>query len=917
MASPFGPVRWVLVCSLIASVGACQNPRSTGERPIGDRPPPQVPISSHAPAARDDGVEMVSQAHTTAPTGHQCCTWEIEHCTMGGVRPGLPASCNAGHRTTDVSCGVGCCLLNIFTDPCPGFIIGGECSRAFETSTAADGDGDGLNDSVETCGLDTNFDGNYDLDLPAMGANPAHKDLFLELDSMPGQAPRRADIQAMKAAFAAAPLNAGGVNNPDGLAGINLWVDTGTLSDATAREDGGAANSCGDTIDNGGDGAADGADSDCLVGDNLGGGNLMTTSPICDVDATTFDAAKNANFAVGRRRVFRYGISALGCDADMDGNIDSGGWGEIGGNDFIEYNHDGGTIMHELGHTLNLRHGGNVDANCKPNYVSVMNYDQQFGIPQAGGGTTLDYSPPRFLGGRGVAPLPQLRENALNENTILDATDATNRFIFVNTAGNKIQAALNLNPNYNNDTDPPRETSLTANIDTVGTTGAPANCANNASSSTLNGFDDWTNIRLDFKPFPASADGQFTPDPEPHPTLRELKALQVEINTTDLAVSGAAAPTPAVAGLEVVYTIGIENLGGNPADVVALELDLPMGATLVSAPGGCGSRPGGLACSQATLLAGTAGSFAVRLLVAPDFVFQGGTALALAARVSHGAGPDSALANNQTVISVPVVAIADLLLRDLGAVSPPSQVIVGQPVTLAFALTADNLGPSSPAEARVESVIVAPAGTQVLSPPPSQTLPALAVGAPAAVAVNAEIVCDEPGPHVFSLVNRISHVRPAHSDPIATNDEVSTTVSVECVVPVRINIHPNGNPNPINLRGQAPVAVLTTAAGEYGLPLAFNAVRIVATSVRFGTEAETFGETGGAFEVHGRGHPEDSFELDELTRDGDQDLVLHFRSGETSIASGVTEACVKGVYLDAGGVARRFFGCDSIVVRPR
>ena len=36
--------------------------------------------------------------------------------------------------------------------------------------------------------------------------------------------------------------------------------------------------------------------------------------------------------------------------------------------------------MHELGHTLNLRHGGFEDDNCKPNYISVMNYDNQDGI---------------------------------------------------------------------------------------------------------------------------------------------------------------------------------------------------------------------------------------------------------------------------------------------------------------------------------------------------------------------------------------------------------------------------------------------------------------------------------------------------------------------------------------------------------
>ncbi len=36
-----------------------------------------------------------------------------------------------------------------------------------------------------------------------------------------------------------------------------------------------------------------------------------------------------------------------------------------------------GTIMHELGHTLGLRHGGTDDVNYKPNYLSVMNYAYQ------------------------------------------------------------------------------------------------------------------------------------------------------------------------------------------------------------------------------------------------------------------------------------------------------------------------------------------------------------------------------------------------------------------------------------------------------------------------------------------------------------------------------------------------------------
>jgi hypothetical protein len=36
------------------------------------------------------------------------------------------------------------------------------------------------------------------------------------------------------------------------------------------------------------------------------------------------------------------------------------------------------TLMHEFGHNLGLRHGGNEDVNYKPNHYSVMNYMYQF-----------------------------------------------------------------------------------------------------------------------------------------------------------------------------------------------------------------------------------------------------------------------------------------------------------------------------------------------------------------------------------------------------------------------------------------------------------------------------------------------------------------------------------------------------------
>ena len=44
-------------------------------------------------------------------------------------------------------------------------------------------------------------------------------------------------------------------------------------------------------------------------------------------------------------------------------------------NDLIRPVAQGRLLAHELGHTFGLRHGGDEDLNCKPNYPSIMNYD--------------------------------------------------------------------------------------------------------------------------------------------------------------------------------------------------------------------------------------------------------------------------------------------------------------------------------------------------------------------------------------------------------------------------------------------------------------------------------------------------------------------------------------------------------------
>ena len=101
------------------------------------------------------------------------------------------------------------------------------------------------------CGYDADGDGVVDVDLPALGADPSHKDIFVELDWEIGRAPLRESIEVVKEAFAMAPIDAGGTPNPDGQPGINLWVDTGGLRDANGD----------------------------LVGDDLGGGNELLPGP--------------------------------------------------------------------------------------------------------------------------------------------------------------------------------------------------------------------------------------------------------------------------------------------------------------------------------------------------------------------------------------------------------------------------------------------------------------------------------------------------------------------------------------------------------------------------------------------------------------------------------------------------------------
>lgn len=224
-----------------------------------------------------------------------------------------------------------------------------------------DTDNDGINDGDEILGT---ING---LDLPAMGADPLRRDIFVEVDWFAGFIegenrdfrPTQAGIERIQECYADS-----GVSNPyNGAPGINMHIDYGQ---------GGA----------------------------FTGGNQLPGTPVSITFDFEFNLLKQGFFNSNRAGYFHYSIFANRYNSAENG---SSGIAEVHGNDFMvtlqgfnsDYNMSQ-TFVHEIGHNLGLRHGGNENTNWKPNYNSVMNYRHQFpGVDTNGSSTgngVLDYS---------------------------------------------------------------------------------------------------------------------------------------------------------------------------------------------------------------------------------------------------------------------------------------------------------------------------------------------------------------------------------------------------------------------------------------------------------------------------------------------------------------------------------------------
>jgi streptogramin lyase len=367
-----------------------------------------------------------------------------------------------------------------------------------------DRDGDGLLDCWETAGgIDFDADGTLDVRLevdvngdgvidPAERADPRHKDIFVEVDWMDLHAPDAAALAAVRASFANSP-----VMNLDGTTGVRLHI---------LRNEQAAPHAAQITFP-----------PKCSLGGPVAGLPDFDAIKAANFGTAAERASANAaNIRGARRLAFHYALFAH----SVYGNSGLSGCAELPGNDFVvtlggwlqqesngNLDQQAATFMHELGHNLGLWHGGREDApgtsyNCKPNYLSVMNYTFQYDGAWVNN-RPLDFSRRELL---------TLDKNHLNENlgiggapgdrtafgppyTVQQSFTTVHRN--VDASGAIDWTGFGLGPD---ESEP-------------GINRFPAGLCSGAGT-ILKGFDDWSNLQYEFRRTTDYADSVHQSSPE-------------------------------------------------------------------------------------------------------------------------------------------------------------------------------------------------------------------------------------------------------------------------------------------------------------------------------------------------------------------------------------------------------------------
>ncbi len=456
-----------------------------------------------------------------------------------------------------------------------------------------DTDGDALADAWETQNKDHNGDGKvaawergtFDLNEDGVndhvtalflpGADPNHKDLYVEVDTMLAAAgglalaqPSQADLNIVATGrpgqndgFANAPDAL--VQNPDSKNGITLHP---ILSETNIQHE-------------------------LFSGDYWPEFDNIKRDSFGDLAERL-----HANFGqilAAKRLVFRYALFG-----DQNTVNSTSGIGELpdeneipyfGGNDFIvslgawntrggTLNQQQGTFMHELGHTLALRHGGGDHIQYKPNYHSVMNYTWQNPSPATMNSWFLSYSDQTF---------PTLDESNLIEQPGFGGHPGHMTRIGPNPA-TVVNEQGPVDWNRDNDFDDPMlgANQIARDINRLFgdmNDDGEVNAQDASPGETLHGYEDWSRIRYYFlESKDGSADGvhsQTANDELSHETFLKLNELGVP---KDLAVTVSTDANPVPVGGELTYTLRAKNNGQSTAYDVFLIDSLPPTTTYLS-----------------------------------------------------------------------------------------------------------------------------------------------------------------------------------------------------------------------------------------------------------------------------------------------------------------------------------------------
>lgn len=432
-------------------------------------------------------------------------------------------------------------------------------------NTITDTDGDGFTDYEEYRGVDFNKDNVIDLPLQEL-ADPKRRDLFVEIDYMKGLEPQNGVLATVEQVFRNAPVT----NTQTGARGLALHLikdEEVPYTEGIVFNYDGATRPTG-ALDDFDDYKTGDPNKSC---DGTFGLPQERSSSMCQ-DILQY---KRLRYRYG---MFINGLTGLGRtsgQAELD---------ERGGNDFVvslgrwtpqmiknvggRADAEQSTLLHELGHTFGLGHGGRRDNgtvdldNCKPNYFSVMNYPLQF--RDVDGSRPLDYS------NSATAPLNE--KNALDEIVKPGIAGVGGRLVIHGVAGNWVthpaDGKIDWNGDKKNDTTGARE-----DIDYMPVYGE--DCAVVSPDQTMVGRPDWDRLVYSFTSSRYFSDGA-------HGGVdKELSGDDViKVKAVDLKAAKTVDQAEATGGQTLTYTVKATNASSTTATQVTVTDTPPTGEAI-------------------------------------------------------------------------------------------------------------------------------------------------------------------------------------------------------------------------------------------------------------------------------------------------------------------------------------------------